>query len=55
MASEEEALVRHLKNKNRALQGMNRKETWDGKLDLTRIFNHDEMPQFIDYGTSSKE
>lgn len=28
-------------------------DVWDGKLDLTRIFNHDEMSQFIDYGTSS--
>lgn len=26
---------------------------WSGEKDITRIFNHDEMPQFIDYGVSS--
>ena len=26
---------------------------WHGDLDTSRIFNHDEMPQFIDYGVSS--
>ena len=26
---------------------------WTGEIDTTRIFNHDEMPQFIDYGVSS--
>ena len=23
---------------------------WKGNIDLSRVFNHDEMPQFIDYG-----
>ena len=23
---------------------------WTGSIDTSRIFNHDEMPQFIDYG-----
>lgn len=26
---------------------------WKGNIDLSRVFNHDEMPQFIDYGVSS--
>ena len=26
---------------------------WTGEIDTTRICNHDEMPQFIDYGVSS--
>jgi len=23
---------------------------WEGDVDLTRVFNHDETPQFINYG-----
>ena len=23
---------------------------WEGDIDLSRIFNHDETPQFINYG-----
>ena len=23
---------------------------WTGELDTTRVFNHDETPQFINYG-----
>lgn len=23
---------------------------WKGDIDLTRIFNHDETPQFVNYG-----
>ena len=23
---------------------------WTGRIDTSRMFNHDEMPQFIDYG-----
>ena len=35
---------------------MNAKQTepgvWTGSIDTSRIFNHNEMPQFIDYGVS---
>ena len=23
---------------------------WNGNIDMTRIFNHDETPQFVNYG-----
>ena len=26
---------------------------WTGSIDTSRIFNHDKMPQFSDYGVSS--